>query len=307
MSKKYIGVDLGAWYSKKNKTSIVVLEYTGKELKIDKITSKESEISCIEQSNNETLKDYEIKNKRLIDCLLKEKGSSKTVIGIDAPFAIPAKLSSSNEEYYDLTHRSDTLKQHQNPYLFDNSARFVLNTTKQTVLAPCATLVGSLTARMKHIVDEYNHTLNIIHKPIDLEEYGISTVEVFPTATLYQLIKNKSQSLEYAYLERYTKNEEEDDFTKLISYKNDKWTKNKDRMIALIESYICNLSDKLDEIKSDDDYDALICALTAYLVSQEDGYLKPNQDDYRKFTNSFIYIPSAKSIKNYHDKSLQKI
>ncbi len=298
MSKKYIGVDLGAWYSKKNKTSIVVLEDTGQELKIDKIISKESEIKCAEQSNNEKLEDYEMKNKRLIDCLLNEKGSNQTVIGIDAPFAIPAKLRNSNEEYYNLTHRSDTLKQHQNPYLFDNSARFVLNTTKQTVLAPCATLVGSLTARMKHIVDEYNHTLNIIHKPIDLKEYGISTVEVFPTATLYQLIKNKSQSLEYDYLEQYTKNEVEEDFTKLISYKNENWNENKDRMIALIEHYICNLSDKIDEIISDDDYDAIICALTAYLVSQEDGYLKPNHKDHKKFTNSFIYIPSDESIKN---------
>ena len=302
MSKKYIGVDLGAWYSKKSKTSIVVLEDTGTELKINKIISKESEINCTYESNTEKLADYKIKNKRLIDCLLNEKGSNQTVIGIDAPFAIPAKLSNSTEEYYNLTHRSDTLKQHQNPYLFDNSARFVLNETKQTVLAPCATLVGSLTARMKHIVDEYNDTLNIICKPIDLEEHGISTIEVFPTATLYQLIKNKSQSLEYTYLERYTKNEEEDDFTKLISYKNDNWNDdNKDRMIALIESYICNLSDKIDEIKSDDDYDALICALTAYLVSQEDGYLKPSNEDLDKFTNSFIYIPSDKNIKNCHD------
>ena len=127
MSKKYIGVDLGAWYSKKNKTSIVILEDTGKELKIDKIISKESEINCIEQSYNKQSTDYETKNKRLIDCLLKEKGTSHTVIGIDAPFAIPAKLNNSNEMYYDLTYRSDTLKQHQNPYIFDNSARFVLN------------------------------------------------------------------------------------------------------------------------------------------------------------------------------------
>ena len=302
MSKKYIGVDLGAWYSKKNKTSIVVLEDTGTELKINKIISKESEMNNTEQSNNEHQRDYEIKNKILIDCLLEEKGNTQTIIGIDAPFAIPAKLSNCNEIYYDLTHRSDTLKQHQNPYLFDNSARFVLNETKQTVLAPCATLVGSLTARMKQIVDKYNDTLNIICQPIDLEEHGISTIEVFPTATLYQLIKNKSQSLEYNYLERYTKNEEEDDFTKLVSYKNNKWSKeNKERMIAVIERYISNLSDKIDEIKSDDDYDAIICALTAYLVSRVDGYLKPNHKDHKKFTNSFIYIPSCESIKNCND------
>jgi len=296
MSKKYIGVDLGAWYSKKNKTSIVVLvpvlEDTGKKLKIDKIISKESEISCIAQSDDVTLKDYEIKNKKLIDCLLKERGSSQTVIGIDAPFAIPAKLSNSNEKYYDLTYRSDKLKQHKNPYLFDNSARFVLNATKQTVLAPCATLVGSLTARMKHIVDEYKKVLNIICNPIDLKECGISTIEVFPTATLYQLIQN-TPLCKNKYIEPYTKDEKEiDDFTKLRSYKNDKWHDNKIRMIKLLETYICNLSDKIEEIKTDDDYDAIICALTAYLVSQKNGYLKPNNEDKDKFTNSFIYIPS---------------
>ena len=302
MSKKYIGVDLGAWYSKKNKTSIVVLEDTGTELKINKIISKESEINNTEQSNNEDLIDYEIKNKNLIDFLLEEKGSIQTVIGIDAPFAIPAKLSNSNEIYYDLTHRIDTLKQLKNPYLFDNSARFVLNETKQTVLAPCATLVGSLTARMKHIIDDYTDTLNIIHKPIDLNELFIATIEVFPTATLYQLIKNKSQLLKYTYLKQYTKDEEEDNFTKLVPYKNKNWTEeNKERMIALIETYICNLNGKIDEIKSDDDYDAIICALTAYLVSKEDGYLKPSHDDLDKFTNSFIYIPSDESIKNCHD------
>ncbi|MCF6245321.1 MAG: DUF429 domain-containing protein [Sulfurovum sp.] len=297
MSKKYIGVDLGAWYSKKNKTSIVILEDTGTELKINQIISNESEMGDIEEKVE--LKDYEEKNEKLKKLLLCEgKGTTQTIIGIDAPFTIPAKLSDKDEIYYGLTYRSEKLKQHQNPYLFDNSARFVLNTTKQTVLAPCATLVGSLTARMKHIVDEYTNSLNMIFTPINLEENGISTIEVFPTATLYQIIKNTSLC-KTDYIKAYTKEEKEkDDFTKIISYKNDKWNeKNKNRMIALIQNYICNLNDKINEIKSDDDYDAIICALTAYFVNKKEGYLKPKKEDIEKFTNSFIYVPSDESIK----------
>jgi hypothetical protein len=63
-------------------------------------------------------------------------------------------------------------------------------------------------------------------------------------------------------------------------------------MLKLIEEFI-KISDKQkDDIKSDDDYDAIICALTAYFVDIDTkGFLKPDSKDINKFTNSFIYMP----------------
>jgi len=294
MCKKYIGVDLGAWYNKKNKTSIVILKEKANRLEIEKIISKETNLKTLKKETNKEILNYEEKNRLLVEYLLEQNNSKQIIIAIDAPFAIPARLKGIEEKPYKLDKKYQHLQQLKNPYLFDNSARFVMNTTKQTVLAPCATLVGALTSRMKHIIDNYKEKLNIVHEPVIIEKYKKLTVEVFPTATLYQLIKNKTHNNQYTYLKAYNKDQKEaNSFTKLISYKNTNWNKNtKERMMALCKPFIKNLAEKYDEIQSDDDYDALICALTAYFIGKEDGYLKPDQP--KLFTNSFIYIPKIK-------------
>lgn len=295
-SRRYIGVDLGAWSG--TKTRIAVLKYNGQNLKL----------STIEREPTYSTEDPSIRNEKLKDCLLKASGKHNTVIAIDAPFAIPSPLIcvTNIENYYSLVNNKDKKFSIANQYLYDNSARFVYERTCQSVLAPTATLVGALTSRMVHIVDNYSDVLGICKTP-ELKDKSnkekIQTIEVFPTATLYQIIRISSAVEQEKYLQPYTTKEEESKniskFTKIISYKKTKskpahFNDNKERMLKLIKPYLVNKMDDLKvKIKTDDDYDAVICALTAYLVDKKDGYLKPdNKKDLDKFTNSFIYIPA---------------
>ena len=293
-NKRYLGVDLGAWSG--TKTRIAVLLYDDDNLKLLKLQEEPSRSTIGSVTRNERLK----------DCLLKASGRVDTVIAVDAPFAIPSPLTccTNIEKYYPYEKNENKKLSIQNQYLFDNSARFVYEVTKQWVLAPTATLVGALTSRMVHIVDNYSDILGVCKTPhLRRKEEKISTIEVFPTATLYQMIRTLSAVDQEKYMQPYTKKEEKSKniskFTKIISYKKTKskpahFNDNKERMLKLIKPYLVNEMDDLKEkIKTDDDYDAIICALTAYLVDKKDGYLKPdNKEDLDKFTNSFIYIPN---------------
>ncbi len=302
-SRRYIGVDLGAWSG--TKTRIAVLRYDGQELKLLKI-KKEPTAST---------EDPGVRNQKLKDCLLKISGSKDTVIAIDAPFAIPSLLGcfKSIEKYYpyERSKNKESISQNkknndkkfaiQNQYLYDNSARYVYEKTQQRVLAPTATLVGALTSRMIHMVDNYFDILGVCKTP-DLEnkKRGVLAVEVFPTATLFQIVKSRKKENRFnanEYLEHYTNDEKDsEEFTKIISYKKTKgkpahFNDNKKRMLDLIKPYLTNsIEDLIEKIETDDDYDATICALTAYWVDKKDGYEKP-KNDLDKFTNSFIYIP----------------
>jgi len=186
----------------------------------------------------------------------------------------------------------------------------VYEKTCQRALAPTATLVGALTSRMVHIVDKYSKELGICSTPyLEMDKLKISTIEVFPTATLFQIIKSRGKENKFKtndYLEPYNNNEKDSGkFTKIKSYKKDKKDSpghftyinneekidNKKRMLELIKPYLANETKELEEkIQTDDDYDAIICALTAYLVDKN-CYEKPENKDFDKFTNSFIYIP----------------
>ena len=300
-NRKYIGVDLGAWYNKDNKTSIAI----GKEIIMDN-GEKRLEIIKIakEYTKTDDKRDYTANNKETVDLLNRQKpkkkilnasnwnlllkcnkkndylvnyilqeANSNALIAIDAPFSIPAKLKGIEEKHYIPKFKDDEFtkyeqrKQLQNPYLFDNSARFVYEKTKLQVLAPCATLIGSLTARMAHILDEYE--LNICKTSKLDKNKSLATIEVYPAATLAVIPSNNN-----------------------LSYKDDKWDKNiKKDMIKMIEKFVKITKEVEEQIQTDDDYDAIICALTAYLVDTK-GYEEPQDKD--KFTNSFIYIPKMK-------------
>ncbi len=316
-TKRYIGVDLGAWYNKDNKTSIAVGEEVisgnEKKLRILKIVKEytkkndEREYVCNLNEVNKSLKDqgkirlnkdnwnlyltWQEKNKYLIDYVIDE-AANNALISIDAPFSIPALLKNVQEEYYELkecykdkeTEKEEALMrrlQLQNPYLFDNSARFIYEYACLQVLAPSATLIGALSSRMAHIIDldrnkekkPNSKMLNICASPnLSESQYSINTIEVYPAATLSILAKDKIHS----------------------GYKNDNWNDDmKEIMLEQIEKYI-DIEEKVKrQIKTDDDYDAIICALTAYWVDTV-GYEKPYSEDLKKFTNSFIYIPKIK-------------
>ncbi len=329
-NRKYIGVDLGAWYNDENKTSIAIgIEQYDKtdqknKLFIEKIAkeytktddqreyvSKGQEIIDLLKENNKkvlnhtnwnSLLDCSKKNDYLVSYII-QKANKNALLAIDAPFAIPSQLGycKNIEKYYPGKHDTDKKLAMQNQYLYDNSARFVYETTDQQVLAPTATLVGALTSRMVHIVDNYSEILGVCKTPnLQPKEEKISTIEVFPTATLYKMIKMLSSVNQEKYLQAYTSKEVNiSEFTKIISYKGDNWKGKKGetiaksqkcRMLMLIKPYLVNDMDDLKEkIKTDDDYDAIICALTAYWVDQKKGYEEPQ--DKEKFTNSFIYIP----------------
>lgn len=344
-NRKYIGIDLGAWYNDENKTSIAIgiLQYDKTDQKnklfIEKIAkeytktgdqreyvSKGQEIIDLLKENNKKVLNHtnwnlllnsSKKNDYLVSYIIQQEANKNALIAIDAPFAIPSQLGycKNIEKYYPGKHDTDKKLAMQNQYLYDNSARYVYEITDQQVLAPTATLVGALTSRMAHIVYNYSNVLEICATPHlnrEPDKEKIPTIEVFPTATLYQMIRTSSAVDQEKYLQPYTEEERKSKdiskFTKIISYKGDHWNGKKDkegettvksqqyRMLMLIKPYLANSMDDLKEkIKTDDDYDAIICALTAYWVDQEEGYEKPDDEkDLDKFTNSFIYIPKVK-------------
>lgn len=256
MKKKYIGVDFGAWRSKK--TSIAVIVENDDRLILEDVTS---------EPLGKSVDDYRERDKGLIDFLISLAGNNAT-LAIDAPFAIPSALKENKlEKFYEQTKKST--KKYvsiQNQYLFDNSARFLLDEVDEIVLAPCATLVGAYTARMAHLfsMKEFLSLNPIVDPSYDIGTDLIKTIEVFPRATL------KILGLE-----------------EIPQYKNNNFSKKREEMIFLLQKYVI-----LDEtkIKTDDDFDAVVCALTAYFVDRY-GYAKPASTDMDKFTNSFIYIP----------------
>ncbi|BAF73246.1 hypothetical protein [Sulfurovum sp. NBC37-1] len=342
--RKYIGVDLGAWYHTQNKTSIAIgVESKGK-LKITSIYKEYGSETFYSQSQiqeifKNTKKKYlnatnwnahltpDNKNKYLVDFLL-EEAEGNALIAIDSPFSVPSMLEQGNKERSYNYKWDKVYNEISNPYIFDNSARFVFEHTYQKPLAPAGDKIGKMTARMVHIIDNYSNTLKIHKTPTLKKNESVSTIEVFPAATLYlyitYLYKNKKINIQN-YLEEFDQIEKELSSTTLISYKNTYWKKkikdnysikklknfnkskqeiiknlqksspcwnkkNEYRMLKLIENDV--IFDK-DLIKTDDDYDAIICALTAYLIDKN-GYEKPDEKDIKKFTNSFIYIPKIK-------------
>jgi len=306
--RKYIGVDLGTWYNTTNKTSIAVGYEKNNKLLIEGIykeyTKKNSDITTIYQENElvEILEKYkkqvlndtnwnlhltiDEKNSNLKRFLKKEAGSN-ALIGIDAPFGIPGCLCDKNKSemaYVPETKDINLPNELSNPYIFDNSSRFVYEHTKQIALAPAGDKIGKMTARMIHLYQNFETSINIKKSPNDVYKNNIMTFEVFPTATLYLYIKHKK--LESTYLKAYSNKEKNTSLhTKLHSYKNDNWQESRDRMLELLKDDI--IIDK-SIIKTDDDYDAVICALTTYLVDKY-GYIEPT--DKELFQDSFIYLP----------------
>lgn len=312
MGRKYIGVDLGAWYG--GKTSIAILEDDGKPrptlTKIIREFSDDDTIQCLYHRENQIDGKYifaddiidklskstkktintknwslfitpEDKNKRLVDYILKHNtdDTDKMIVGIDAPFAIPCYLCSSleaennRELLYNPNNENGELI---NQFIYDNSARFTYSVTGEKVLAPAGDKIGKMTARMIQMVNKYQDKLNIIKTPhLDNQSKKLSTIEVYPRATLKMLLKE------------------------IDPYKDDNWNAKKADMLDYLSPIIDIPTELHNQIITDDDYDAIICALTAYLVSHEDyGYRKPEEEDLVKFTNSFIYIPNIKTSIN---------
>ena len=129
-------------------------------------------------------------------------------------------------------------------------------------LAPAGTLLGKVTARMVHLIEHYGEKLQILKEASYNKSQELATIEVYPAATLYKIC-----------------NEE-------VSYKGKNW--NKDEMWQLIEEWVKIDESVKEKIENDDDYDAVVCALSAFFVDKF-GYI----DDKNKLcSNRFIYIPT---------------
>ncbi|WP_457563563.1 hypothetical protein [Caminibacter pacificus] len=156
-----VGIDLGG--KRGDKTRIVECEIINDKLKINSI------------------------HKNAINYLQNIK--SPAVIGIDAPFSVPAKLIKTNEEKIEIVgNESHSIN---NPYLYDNSARLIYKYTKIIPLAPCATYIGYLTAYMQEIQDNCKH-IEFVKTPENIEINGIKAIEVYPSA-LKKILKKDIQ------------------------------------------------------------------------------------------------------------------
>jgi predicted RNase H-like nuclease len=255
-NKIYIGIDLGTWYS--NKTRIAILEHNKEKLKIKDIIKEENEINPFE------------KDKKLITFIENiEKYKKNKLIAIDAPFSLPQYLCSfdNKEKLYNPDNKIKG--ELANQYIYDNSARLVYLQTGVKPLAPAGDKIGKITARMNHIIKEKVKDLNVLKQPIYDKKMQTATIEVYPRATL-SLLKNNE----------------------IPKYKGKNFKVKKNIMCKILEeNYVDNLG--FEKIKTDDDYDAVVCALTGFLID-EYGFICP---DKKYFKNSFIYMPNLENIK----------
>jgi predicted RNase H-like nuclease len=237
-----------------NKTRIAVLEYNGKKLEIKDIIKEENKIDPFE------------KDKKLITFI--DKYKKNKLIAIDSPFSIPQYLSSVSKDKEELYNPSKTIKgELANQYIYDNSARLVYLKTRVKPLAPAGDKIGKITARMNHIIQKYGKRLNVLKQPIYNKKMQIATIEVYPRATL-SLLNDKIPK----YKGRFFKNE-------------------KEKLFKILNNFIDD--NKFNKIETDDDYDAVVCALTGFLID-EYGFICP---DKKYFKNSFIYMPNLENIK----------
>jgi predicted nuclease with RNAse H fold len=232
---KIIGIDLGGEYGK-GSTGICECEFNDK--LIIKRLFKEEELFKEYKSNN--------KNDNLKKYL---ESFDNALICIDAPFSIPARIKGLSEPLYKIGK-----SQLDDPYIYDNSARFIYKITSLKVLAPAASWIGSLTARMIKLQD--NTKINFIKTQV-LRIKGLNAIEVYPAATLKVLSLN-------------------------INYKKD--FSKKGKIIKTVSKYVSNLDDF--QIKDSHILDSIICALSGFLVLK--GYYKEEKN---VFKNSFIFVP----------------
>ena len=279
MSKKYIGVDLAGWYG--DKTRIAIGEKKEDKLVINRIYGEFGENgengvnSHIKgkKSFNKTLT-FEEKNDNLAKFLIQKAGGN-ALIAIDAPFAIPSVLNGNREEDYDNIFNNEK----DNPYIYDNTDRIIYDKSDKKVnpLAPAGDKLGRVTARMVHLIKHYGKELHILKEASYDKSQELATIEVYPKATLYKI------------------NEKFEILKEIPSYKSKKdWKANKDKMWQLIEQWVEideSLKKRMENDnyeENDDDYDAVVCALSAFFVD-EFGYV----DDKKELcSNRFIYIPT---------------
>ena len=165
-------------------------------------------------------------------------------------------------------------------------------------MAPAGDKIGRLTARMIHIrkCEEKNNQLNIVRNTeLDKNKKNIATVEVFPSVTIFKLAKAQNRLKEYFKTIDNTEKLDKSKKLSIKSYKGKNFIDNKQRMLDLIKKYFHDFDENI-KIETDDDYDAIICALTVYLVDKY-GYEKPNDSELELFTNSFIYMPKLDGVK----------
>jgi predicted nuclease with RNAse H fold len=262
----FVGVDLSSWYN--TKTKIAVIEKEGELVYFSEIISEDSLHKGIKKGDfaNESIISYDEKNQKLIEQIL---SYNPNIVAIDAPFAIPAPLVGSSEEYWE---DSDAITSElKNPYIYDNSARFIYSMTKKKPLAPASDLIGKLTARMVQIQNNNPH-LEFV-KNTNLNRDKLQFIEVYPQAVL-----NKIKS----YIPPYKKSTKfKDEIFKVY---------NKELMDILAELISEEFVQTIPEINNDDEFDALICAVSAYLI-YHNGYMTPSES--QKFTNSFIFVPKV--------------
>jgi predicted RNase H-like nuclease len=261
----FVGVDLSSWYN--TKTKIAVIEQVGELLYLSEIISEESLHGGVSKSDfaDESIINYDEKNQKLIDKIL---SYNPNVVAIDAPFAIPAPLVGESEEYWeDSTQITSELK---NPYIYDNSARYIYSMIKKKPLAPASDLIGKLTARMIQIQNT-NPSLEFV-KSANFSRDRLQFIEVYPQALLSQLS---------SHIPPYKKNTKfKDEIFKVY---------NRELMDILAELLSDEFVQTISDIKDDDEFDALLCAISGYLV-YKNGFNTPKESE--KFTNSFIFVPN---------------
>jgi len=250
----FSGVDLSGWLG--GTTSVAIIESTpNTPLQIKALFQESSLHPQWKTLSN----DY--KDKLLIEAILDH---SPKMIAFDAPFSVPAPLCNMQEPYYEI---QSTGRELHNPYIYDNSARFLYELTGLKVMPPAADRIGRITARMIALQHRFSHVIHFQKSPPLTHEY-CGAFECYPKAILKALIPE------------------------VPPYKKERWDEAKADLISAISPFFKNKMLN-EQLHNDDLFDALLAALGAYSIAIH-GVCLP-KDDASQW-NSFIALPTSVSL-----------
>jgi hypothetical protein len=187
-------------------------------------------------------------------------------VAVDAPFHLPEILVCKDPAPLYLPENLSL--ELQNPYIYDNDARFLYEKTGLKPMPNAADRIGRLTARMQHIQQLGTDSL-LFAKGIDIPIYNGKPIlfECYPKILIQHFVK------------------------KVPPYKKEGWKKYKSELCEMLKKYI-NFDEH--QVLNDDLFDAIITVLSAkYII--KNGFLGDDFDSLMRnyFRSRFIYIPKV--------------
>lgn len=197
-----------------------------------------------------------------IDALLsncdvpKPTGSAKIILAIDAPLALPSGFVSLVAGTTAPEHLEDAIG---NPYLFRKTERFAAKHLGRNPLSPLQDQIGSQTTKILHFLAKFGLTNNLkgAWRGPAQGKYELSVIESYPAMCKHKKGTNKQET---------------------IRPEN-------------VESRRSAQLDHVQEKVTQDESDALLCAIIAWLYEKENGALHQAEGNDFSPSEGWIWFP----------------